>query len=112
MTCGNFAQEILRCQPHEHCAAFPLHWDGSAVRHVLLALAPRVRNREEVPRKTSSNLWTEHKDAIPAPFHVGWSGPSAEPGKFDQRYSAFVEAKKKVGENTDKVATESFKRSI
>ncbi len=72
----------------------------------------RVRNREEGPRKTSFDLRAEHKTAAPAPFRVGWSDPSAEPEKVDQLFSAFLAAKKKAGEDTDKVAAESFKRFV
>ncbi|MSO21193.1 MAG: hypothetical protein EXQ56_12195 [Acidobacteria bacterium] len=75
----------------------------------------RLKDREEGPRRTSMDIKAEQKrEKIKAPraFRVNWSDPAAEPQKVDELFSAFIEAKKKVGEATDNVAAEAFKNFV
>jgi hypothetical protein len=43
---------------------------------------------------------------------VDWRDPAAEPDKVDRLFAAFVEAKRKCGENTDNLASEAFRRFV
>ena len=69
-----------------------------------------VRSKEEGPRRTAAALRDEKKRA-PA-FQIQWKDPSSEPDKVDQLYEALVAAKKKLGENTDGIAQDAFKRFV
>ena len=70
----------------------------------------RVKTREEGPRRTAAAARAEQKQ--PSSFRVDWGDPGQEPEKVDQLFAAFVDAKRKCGENTDNVASEAFKRFV
>ena len=70
----------------------------------------RLKTREEGPRRTAAALRAEQMQ--PSSFRVDWGDPGKEPEKVDQLFAAFVEAKRKCGENTDNVASEAFKRFV
>jgi hypothetical protein len=70
----------------------------------------RVKTKEEGPRKTVVAERAERR--IPSSFRVDWHDPSQEPEKVNQLFAAFVEAKKKCGENTDNLGAAAFKKFI
>jgi hypothetical protein len=81
----------------------------------------RVKVKEEGPRRTAAEIRAEQAELEkereqerrrPRPFRVDWRDPASEPEKVDQLFAAFVEAKKKCGENTDNVGVEAFKRFV
>ena len=70
----------------------------------------RVRSKEEGPRKTAAELREEQKKA-PA-FQVQWKDPASEPEKVDKLYEALVEAKRNLGEDSNSIAQDAFKRFV
>ena len=87
-------------------------YNGLAARYALYnqMWQQRVRSREEGPRKTAAALREEQKKA-PA-FQITWKDPASEPEKVDQLFAALVEAKRKLGENADNLAQDTFKRFV
>jgi membrane-associated HD superfamily phosphohydrolase len=69
----------------------------------------RVRSKEEGPRKTAADLREQKK--APA-FQITWKDPASEPDKVNKLFSALVEAKRKLGENADNLAQDTFKRFV
>lgn len=47
-----------------------------------------------------------------AAFRVQWKDPEQESEKVDKLFQALVEAKKKVGESTDSLSADSFRRFV
>ena len=87
----------------------------------------RVKVKEEGPRRTAAEIRAEQAELEkalkaekekerenkgPRPFRIDWRDPSSEPEKVDQLFAAFLEAKKKCGENTDKIGSEAFRRFV
>ena len=73
----------------------------------------RVKTREEGPRRTAAEVRAEEKEKKHQPaFRIDWRDPAAEPDKVDRLFTAFVEAKRRCGENTDNLASETFKRFV
>ncbi|MBI4480274.1 MAG: hypothetical protein HY651_09655 [Acidobacteria bacterium] len=70
----------------------------------------RVKTREEGPRRTAAEARAEREQ--PTSFRVDWRDPVKEPEKVDQLFTAFVEAKKKCGENTESLGPDAFKRFV
>jgi len=70
----------------------------------------RVKTKEEGPRRTAVAERAERKK--PTSFRVDWRDPVKEPEKVDQLFAAFVEAKKKCGENTESLGPDAFKRFV
>jgi hypothetical protein len=70
----------------------------------------RVRAKEEGPRRTLAEVRAEQRQ--PKAFRVDWRDPAKEPEKVDQLFAAFVEAKRKCGENVDQSGSEAFKRFV
>ena len=92
--------------------AHRFRYNGLAARYALYnqMWQQRVRSKEEGPRKTAAELREEQKKA-PA-FQVTWKDPAAEPDKVNKLFSALIEAKRKLGENADNLAEDSFKRFV
>ena len=70
----------------------------------------RLKTREEGPRRTAAEVRSEREP--PQRFRVDWHDPAKEPEKVNQLFSAFIEAKKKCGENTDSLGPEAFQRFV
>ena len=70
----------------------------------------RLKTREEGPRRTAAEARAERKQ--PTSFRVDWRDPGKEPEKVDKLFAAFVEAKKKCGENTENLGSDAFKRFV
>jgi hypothetical protein len=70
----------------------------------------RLKTREEGPRRTVADARAERSKSTS--FRVDWRDPKAEPEKVDKLFAAFVEAKRKCGENTEKLGSEAFKRFV
>src|SRR3972149_3127905 len=70
----------------------------------------RVKTKEEGPRRTAVAEGAGRKK--PTSFRVDWHDPAKEPEKVDQLFAAFVEAKKKCGENTENLGPDAFKRFV
>ncbi|MBI3933977.1 MAG: hypothetical protein HY316_04745 [Acidobacteria bacterium] len=70
----------------------------------------RLKTREEGPRRTAAEVRAERKK--PDSFRVDWRDPGQEPEKVDRLFAAFVEAKRKCGENTESLGPEAFKRFV
>ncbi len=72
----------------------------------------KVKNREEgrEPRKPREEPRVEASAA--GAFKVQWHDPEQEQEKVEKLFQALVEAKKKVGESTDALPLESFKRFV
>jgi len=97
--------------PHMNFAQ-RFRYNGLAARYSLYnqMWQQRVRSKEEGPRKSASELREEQTKA-PA-FQVTWQDPAAEPDKVNKLFSALIEAKRKLGENADNLAEETFKRFV
>jgi len=87
-------------------------YNGLAQRHALFSemWRQRVKTREEGPRRTAAEVRDEQQKE--SSFRVEWKDPAAEPKKVDDLFSAFVEAKRRCGENTDNLTPEAFKRFV
>ena len=87
-------------------------FNGLAQRYSLFSelWRQRLKTREEGPRRTAAALRAEQKQ--PSSFRVDWRDPGKEPEKVDQLFAAFVEAKRKCGENIENVGSEAFKRFV
>jgi hypothetical protein len=72
----------------------------------------RVKTREEGPRRTAAAIRAEQQQERASSFRVDWRDPGKEPEKVDQLFTAFVEAKRKCGENVENVGSEAFKRFV
>jgi hypothetical protein len=72
----------------------------------------RVKTREEGPRRTAAEVRAEERERKQPAFRVDWRDPATEPDKVDRLFTAFVEAKRRCGENTDNLASETFKRFV
>jgi hypothetical protein len=85
-----------------------------AQRYALLSeqWRQRVRTREEGPRRTLAEVRSHKTQQRQPAFRVDWRDPAAEPDKVDRLFAAFVEAKRKCGENTDNLASEAFRRFV
>ena len=70
----------------------------------------RVKTKEEGPRRTAVAERAERSK--PTSFRVDWHDPAKEPEKVNQLFAAFVEAKKKCGENTDNLGADAFKKFV
>ena len=66
------------------------------------------RKRREAPAAAPA----AEPAAKPAGFRVQWKDPEQETEKVDKLFQALVEAKKKVGENTDSLSLDGFKRFV
>ncbi|MBI4460872.1 MAG: hypothetical protein HY648_12560 [Acidobacteria bacterium] len=86
-------------------------YTGLTQRYALFAelWRQKVRAREEGPRRRAP----EAREAKREPaFRTEWSDPASEPEKVDKLFSALLEAKRQVGENTENLAPENFKRFV
>jgi len=92
--------------------AHRFRYNGLAARYALYnqMWQQRVRSKEEGPRKSAAELRDEQKKA-PA-FQVTWQDPASEPDKVNKLFSALIEAKRKLGENADNLAEDTFKRFV
>ena len=70
----------------------------------------RLKTKEEGPRRTAVEARTERKE--PTSFRVDWHDPAKEPEKVDQLFAAFLDAKKKCGENTENLGADAFKKFV
>ena len=87
-------------------------YNGLAQRYSLFSelWRQRLKTREEGPRRTAAEVREERQKA-PA-FRIEWKDPSTEPEKVEKLFTAFVEAKRQCGENTDNLAPDAFKRFV
>ena len=69
----------------------------------------RLKTKEEGPRRAAIAERARH---IPSSFRIDWNDPAKEPEKVDQLFAAFVEAKKRCGENTEKLGADAFKKFV
>lgn len=70
----------------------------------------RIKTREEGPRRTVAEVRAKRRQ--PSSFRVDWRDPAKEPEKVDRLFDAFVEAKRKCGENTENLGRDRFKRFV
>lgn len=87
-------------------------FNGLAQRYSLFSelWRQRLKAREEGPRRTAAAVRAEQKK--PSSFRVDWGDPRKEPEKVDRLFAAFIDAKRRCGENTDKVGSDAFKRFV
>jgi hypothetical protein len=77
----------------------------------------KVKRREEGyedphQRRPSVPAAAEKQKPAPGSFKVQWQDPDQEHDKVDKLYQALVAAKKQLGENTDSLNAEGFKRFV
>ncbi|OFV95112.1 MAG: hypothetical protein A3F68_10595 [Acidobacteria bacterium RIFCSPLOWO2_12_FULL_54_10] len=86
-------------------------YNGLTSRYALFSdlWRQRVRTKEEGPRRNPLHQETEDKNLS---FRTKWNNPSEEPEKVDKLFSALLEAKKKLGEDTQNLAADSFQKYV
>jgi hypothetical protein len=75
----------------------------------------KVKRREEGrdgPPRSHVPPPPEPAASTPAAYRVQWQDPEKEHDKVNELYSALMEAKKKVGEKSDTLNIEGFKRFV
>jgi hypothetical protein len=88
-------------------------FNGLAQRYSLFSelWRQRLKTREEGPRRTAAAARAEQQKPLSS-FRVDWRDPGQEPEKVDQLFAAFIEAKRRCGENTENVGSEAFRRFV